>query len=274
MKSALRSVALAGAAAVLLAGCANTYRLDNTVESFSGLTTLPATPTYRFERLPSQAAQPGHAQLEALADPALFRAGLRRDDASPRYSVQVSARVTQVLSPWADPWLSPYGWGMDWRYGWGPRWGVGGAFGPPFPRTDQPWFIREVGVLVRDVGTNQVVFESHANSDGPWLDHSDRAGGHVRRRPARLSEPAARPAPRGHHGRRQPGRNRAGGGCIHPAAGSTGGALTTGNPCDAGHAQAACLECAGWSRPASSPSATAKRPGMPTRASRASGTSP
>jgi hypothetical protein len=173
MKSALRSVALAGAAAVLLAGCATSYRLDNTVQAFSGLPALPATPTYRFERLPSQVANPGQDQLEALADPALFKAGLRRDDGSPRFTVLVTARVTRVLSPWSDPWGYPYGWGLGVRYGgWGPRWGLGASFGGPWPRNDQPWFIREVGVLVRDVASGKVVFESHANSDGPWLDDS------------------------------------------------------------------------------------------------------
>lgn len=166
MKSALRSIALAGTAAMLLAGCASTYRLDNTVQSFSGLPALPATPTYRFERLPSQVALPGQEQLEALADPALFKAGLRRDDASPRYSVQVSARITRVLSPWADPWMYPYGWGPGWRHGWGPYWGS------PFPRTEPPWYAREVGVVVRDIGSNKVVYETHAANDGPWLDHS------------------------------------------------------------------------------------------------------
>lgn len=163
MKSALRPIAFAGIAALLLAGCASTYRLDNTVQSFSGLPSLPASPTYRFERLPSQAAQPGHEQLEALADPALFKAGLRRDDASPSYSVQVSAHITQVISPWGDPWMYPHGWGPGWRRGWGP-------WGPPYAYADPPWYIREVGVIVRDVASNKVVYETHANNDGPWLD--------------------------------------------------------------------------------------------------------
>lgn len=165
MQGAVRSVVLAGLVAVLLAGCATSYRLDNTVQSFSGLPALPASPTYRFERLPSQDVLPGHDQLEALADPALFKAGLRRDDASPRYSVQVSARITRVLSPWADPWMYPYGWGPGWRHGWGP-------WGPPYPRTEQPWYVREVGILVRDIASGKVVYETHANNDGPWLDHS------------------------------------------------------------------------------------------------------
>ena len=172
MKSVLRFVALMGIA-VLLAGCATSYRLDNTVQAFSGLQALPASPTYRFERLPSQVAQPGQDQLEALADPALFKAGLRRDDAAPKYTVLVTARVTRVISPWPDPWGYPYGWRMGVRYGgWGPRWGLGAGFGGPLPYDDQPWFIREVGVLVREVASSKVVFESHASNDGPWLDHS------------------------------------------------------------------------------------------------------
>lgn len=166
MKGVLRSVFLAGFAALLLAGCANTYRLDNTVQSFSGLPALPPSPTFRFERLPSQVAVPGQEQqLEALADPALFKAGLRRDDASPRYSVQLSARITQVLSPWADPWMSPYGWGPGWRRGWGPGWGA------PYP-PEPPWYVREVAVIVRDIASNKVVYETRAHNDGPWLDHS------------------------------------------------------------------------------------------------------
>ncbi len=155
------------AAALLLSGC-STYLLENNVQSFSGLPALPAIPTYTFERLPSQASQPGQNTLEALADPALFKAGLRRDDAAPRYTVQVSARVQRVLSPWADPWDS-WGWG-----GWGSRYAFHhpGFCCGPFPRMEQPWFQREVGVVVREKASNQVVYETHAASDGPWLDQA------------------------------------------------------------------------------------------------------
>lgn len=161
-------LALPAAAAVLLSGC-STYLLENNVQSFSGLPALPANATYSFERLPSQANQPGQNTLEALADPALFRAGLRRDDAAPRYTVQVSARVQRVLSPWADPWDS-WGWGGP----WGPHYAFHhpGFWGGPFPRMEQPWFQREVGVVVREKAGNRVVYETHATSDGPWLDQS------------------------------------------------------------------------------------------------------
>jgi len=110
--------------------------------------------------------------LEAMADPALFKAGLRRDDTAPRFAVQVTAREQQVLSPFADPW--DYG-------GWG-RWGGGFGFthrgigagvgvgGAMYPRLEQLWFHREVSVVVRDLANQQVVYETHAQNDGPWGD--------------------------------------------------------------------------------------------------------
>lgn len=169
-----RSLRLVGAILLLtgtavLSGCAAGYRLDNQVQSFSHLQGIPAQPTYRFERLPSQAADPAQAQLEAFADQALFNAGFRRDDAAPRYGVQVTARIERRLSPYADPW-DPWGWG------WGgvgvgiSRGGVGLGFG--MPRMESPWFHREVNVIVRELATNRVVYETRAVNDGPWLDHS------------------------------------------------------------------------------------------------------
>lgn len=167
-RSLLRLLVCAAAAAWLLAGCASGYLLDNTVQSFSSLPALPAQARYRFDRLPSQQS-PAQAQLEAWADPALYAAGLRRDDASPRYAVQVTGRMDAVLSPWDDPWRrwGPWGgWGVGiHHHGFG--FGMGGPWGP---LGDSPWYHREVGVIVRELPGNRVVFESHASNDGPWLD--------------------------------------------------------------------------------------------------------
>lgn len=154
-------------AVLALSGCANGYLLENNVQAFSSLPAVPANPSYRFERLPSQLNLPAQAQLEQLADPALFRAGLKRDDAAPQYSVLVTARVQRTLSPWADPWEWG-GWGGGWGPGWGHGWG--GGFGH-FPRMEQPWFQREVAVVVRELASGKVVFETRAASDGPWLDN-------------------------------------------------------------------------------------------------------
>lgn len=150
-------------ATVLLGGCATSFVLDNRVQTYGAAGPLAAPLSYRFERLPSQQVDPNQAALEELAEPALHRAGLQRDAAAPRYSVQVSARAQRVLSPWTDPW-QPWGWG----FGLG---GSGWGFHNPFPRVEQNWFQREVNVLVRELPGNRVVFESSAANDGPWWDN-------------------------------------------------------------------------------------------------------
>src|SRR5689334_20728291 len=160
------------ASALLLAACASTYMLDNQVQSFSQLGGIPAQPSYRFERSLSQQVDPAQQALEALADPALYKAGFRRDDAAPRYSVQVGARTERTFSPYADPYgpWGPWGWGGGWGVGFGGRhFGLG--FGGPWPRTDSYWFHREVSVIVRELATNRVVYETHAINDGPWFDN-------------------------------------------------------------------------------------------------------
>ncbi len=162
MKSTIvRFVGLAAIA--LLSGCASTYVLDNHVQSFSQLTAKPAPATYRFERLPSQQLAQ-QAELEALADVSLHQAGFRRDDAAPRYSVQIDARLTEVTSPWGDPWAP----GLRWGLGIGRRHGHLGVMSPP----DPPWYHREVTIVVRDLGSNKVVYETRAVNDGPWRDSS------------------------------------------------------------------------------------------------------
>jgi hypothetical protein len=159
---------VAAVAALTLSGCATGYLLDNQVQTFSHLAAVPVPATYRFERLPSQqTADPAQTHLEVAADTALHRAGFRRDDANPRYSVQVSARIQRVLSPYADPWMSSFGWG----FGYAGR-GVGVGFGGAMPYMESPWFQREVSVIVRELATSRVVYESRAHNSGPWLDNT------------------------------------------------------------------------------------------------------
>jgi len=167
MAHVFRFLLAAAAAALLLCGCAGTYLLDNQVQSFSQLPALPAQPTFRFERTLSQQADPVQQALEGLADPALFKAGLRRDDAAPHFSVQVSARTEQVFSPYQDPY---WGWGGGWSVGFGGHHGAIG-FGGPWRGLDSYWFRREVSIVIRELPANRVVFESHATNDGPVLDN-------------------------------------------------------------------------------------------------------
>ncbi|RYF67376.1 MAG: hypothetical protein EOO22_19510, partial [Comamonadaceae bacterium] len=154
--------------------------VDSDVRSFSKLTAVPADAAYRFERLPSQQAdEPAQRSLEAMAGAALDKAGLRRDEARARYSAQVDARVTQAISPYADPWL--YGPGIygagPWGYrpGWGgwAGWGYGGGFGPALLPASDPWYLREVSLVLRELATGQVVYETRARNDGPYNRSAD-----------------------------------------------------------------------------------------------------
>jgi hypothetical protein len=157
-----------------VAGCATRWVVDSDVRSFSSLGTVPAGATYRFERLPSQqASEAQQQQLEAMAAAALERVGLRRDDANPQYTAQIDARVTAELSPWADPWYFHGAWGPGYRpWGYGP-WGGrglygGGWYGPAFTPPANPWYVREVSVVLRELPSHRVVYETHARNEGPY----------------------------------------------------------------------------------------------------------
>ena len=169
IRSMLRVLGFSLLAGWLLSGCASGgYLLDNVVQSFSGFPAAPAQLTYRFDRLPSQqvAAQ---TQLEGMADPALHEAGFRRDDANPRYTVQVSAGIQRILSPWSNRWR----WGawdghLRHRFGFG---GFGYGYGGGLAGWHEPfWYHRNVSVIVRELPGNKVVYESHASNDGPWVE--------------------------------------------------------------------------------------------------------
>ena len=156
---------------LLLGGCSGMRIVDSDVTAFS--TVAPATVAlpvrYRFERLPSQQAQPAQsAALEALAQPVLAQAGLVRDDAAPAYSVQMDLRVFRdPQAPWDDP-----------RYvnGFVIAHPVPGRFGMQmyYPSLtmnfDYPYYRRDISVLVRRLSDAQVVFESRARHDGRWND--------------------------------------------------------------------------------------------------------
>jgi hypothetical protein len=164
MKSASWLLVSALLPMALLSGCAGTYQLENDVQAFSTLTALPAPATYRFDTLPLQAGPP-QTQLELWAVPALEKIGMRRDDATPRFSVQVGARINAELSPWASPW--------DASWGFGGRWGGfhHGFRGGLMYHYEPPWYHREVSLIVRELPSNRVIFESHAQSDEPRGDN-------------------------------------------------------------------------------------------------------
>lgn len=138
-----------------LAGCA-TSSPQATVQVFTAQPAL-AGATYRFERLPSQAAQPGQVELEAAADGLLARGGLRRNEAAPSLSVQLTSsqdlggRIggspSVGLGIGGGSFGSAIGIGLGFPIG-------GGGYQQPSQRVD---------VVLRDVASGRVVFQSQAS---------------------------------------------------------------------------------------------------------------
>lgn len=159
---------------VLLTGCTGVRLLQADVQALS---TLPAGSTalngahYRFERLPSQTQQPQFPQLEQLAEDALAQVGLVHDEGAAQYSVLLGARMsTYLVDNRGNPIYGP-GWPGTWPGQGGIVIGSGGAavgFGLNFPPTRA--YTREVSLLMRDLRSGQVVYETRAVSDTPWHD--------------------------------------------------------------------------------------------------------
>ena len=177
------AIFLIAISSVFLAGCATTRVIDSDVTAFQTWKSAPPGPgtPYRFERLPSQqatAAQQG--VIEAAARPALAKVGLVPSDTAARYSVQVLMNTQLVERVLADP----FGYGGYGGFGGFPghgRFGTGfygqggsrgASFGLAFPlwTYESATFKHEVTVLMRDLGTQQVAFETRALHFGPWND--------------------------------------------------------------------------------------------------------
>lgn len=156
-------------AAAALAGCSTGPRIvEGQVQSFSTLAAVPAPATYRLDRLPSQQV-PAFDPVAALAEQALARVGLQRDDAAPRFLVQIGVQASLV--PRYDG-MAPYGpsgpWGFGGWGGWHGRggWGFGGNWGFYEP---SPLHRRAVSLMLRDAATQAVVYETSAVHEDIWV---------------------------------------------------------------------------------------------------------
>ena len=160
-------------AALLLAGCSTMRVVDSDVQTFApwqGTSGAPGT-SYRFERLPSQQAQPASPrdlnqdQLEALAIQKLERFGLvHRPDAA-LLTVQLS--TTGVVQP------ASFSQGFHGGSGISVGTGTAGSFiGLSFPvmRTEPPLYLRELSIIMRDSRSHTVVYETRARHSGVWAD--------------------------------------------------------------------------------------------------------
>lgn len=159
--------------ASLLTGCASVRQIDSDVLT---VVNAPASlnlqgAKYRFERLPSQAGNPEAGLAEQQAQAAMTAVGLVRDDANAQISVLVGfSGISYQTDPWGRPWAgpwAPYG-SISMGRGIYPQVGMGMSM--RMPPTAQ--YRREVSLLMRDLRTGQIVYETRASHDGPWNDAS------------------------------------------------------------------------------------------------------
>lgn len=173
--SALCTVAIL---ALFMTGCSTVRLVDSDVTAFSRWSAAPPAPgtPYRFERLPSQqalAVQQDQDRVEALARTALARVGLDLAPNIARYSVQVVVS-TLVLDRgvYGGPgYYGGFGFPMTGVFMGGSSRGASLGLGMSFPlRFPDPYFKRELSLLMRELSTGQVVFETRAVHDGVWSD--------------------------------------------------------------------------------------------------------
>jgi hypothetical protein len=155
----------------LLSGCASMRLIDSDVVSIAaappGMSLQNAV--YRFERLPSQLNNPEAGLAEQQAQVAMAAVGLSRNDAAAQLSVTVGFSGTQYP---ADAWGRPVGPGWtpygSLTIGSGLNSHMGLGFGMRFPPPMH--YRREVSLIMRDLKSGLVVYETRAVHSGPWRD--------------------------------------------------------------------------------------------------------
>lgn len=171
------SLFIAALCALLLTACSGLRIVDSQVAAFSQIDTLPTAASWRFERLPSQLnLTPALAQrqnaLETMVAQELVKYGFAPQAAlglPARYSVMLSARIQRLeRGPFDDAWERP-GFGFPGR-----DYVITGAgnvvYLPVLPRMEPPWFVREVGLIIRDTSDAKVIYETSAKHEGRWAD--------------------------------------------------------------------------------------------------------
>lgn len=155
-------------ATLLLSACSSMRVVDSDVTAFSAWTAAPPAPgtRYRFERLPSQqSANTQQDRIEALATTSLSKVGMALSPADARYSVQVLL-MTEIVQRYPEPGFGFGGPGVS--IGGGSR---GTSIGLSFPiGFGESYYKRTASILMRELASQKVVFETRALHDGPWGD--------------------------------------------------------------------------------------------------------
>ncbi len=141
--------------------------VDSDVTAFAAWTAAPPAPgtRYRFERLPSQTMATQQDRIEAIATTSLSKVGMALSPPDARYSVQVLLS-TEIVQRYSEPGFGFGGAGIF--AGGGSR---GSSIGLSFPiGFGEPYYKRSLSILMRELTTQKVVFETRALHDGVWGD--------------------------------------------------------------------------------------------------------
>ena len=168
MKTWWRRIAGGLVSLLLLTACAGLRTVDTDVSAFPQWKNAPPVPNtaYRFERLPSQ-QQPQEQQdaVEAAARAALAKVGMTLNPAAPRYAVQVvtsTQPITDGYGGFGGPGV--FLGGGSGVGGGGSGVGVGLSF--PLGRSASSSARHDLTIVMREVATQQVVFETRATHAG------------------------------------------------------------------------------------------------------------
>ena len=169
MKRVISAIFSVAVLAFFVAGCSGLRLVENDVTAFHHWSAAPPGPgtAYRFERLPSQQVLGSQQDyVEGITRTALARVGMDLNPATARYSVQVRVS-TQVIErlPYDGAGYDGFGFASPGVFLSGGNRGASVGMSLPM-RFSEPYYRRELTLLMRDLGTSQVVFETRALSDG------------------------------------------------------------------------------------------------------------
>ena len=165
--------------ASFLTGCSGMRLVDSDVTAFAAWTAAPPAPgtRYKFERLPSQTVATQQDRIEALATTSLSKVGMALSPESAVYSVQVLL-TTEIVQRYPTSGFG--GLGSFGSFGGLPAGGtsvflgsggLGGSVGLSFPiGFGEPYYKRSLSILMRELTTQKVVFETRAAHEGVWGD--------------------------------------------------------------------------------------------------------
>ena len=169
---------------LVLSGCNSMRIIESQVQTSTqwptgtaSKTAAPAKAFFRLDRLPADVnnLQAGWAEVELEA--ALAPMGWTRNDIQAQYTIWIGVRAAEFIAdPWGRPVRGPWVNRFNMSIGTGYRphgvgWGLGMSTGMRAGFPPPSGYAQEVSIIIRDLQTSNVVYQTKALHEGPWSDH-------------------------------------------------------------------------------------------------------